>query len=320
VGDPRELERYGLRVEAPPGWHVRMTRATVEAATRPLGTLTTHPQLGPDDLSVRLFEQEPDLDYFPLSELEHTHSPGPPRAFTVGEFGQPDAQWAGDGPQNHSYVRRNFRVSGRFFDLFVEAGGQEPSATAVDQLNELIASLRVREGDFYPGSVQPPTFPSEPGWHVGSADGGEVRATDYAEAWAATVPYLNGPRDLPPARTLETLPPDGVLIWVGIGRDNRFPPTSEIRRGQPEIRLPLRLDDMKGGPGWEGQIRDISLYRLHGLVPDRYHVDVWVFFGRAEPSPEQRARAKQVLGSLVMPDWGPWELDGRGVVAAPGSA
>ncbi len=72
---------------------------------------------------------------------------------------------------------------------------------------------------------------------------------------------------------------------------------------------------MLGGPGWEGQVRDISLYRLHGLVPGSYHVDAWVSFGRAEPSAEQRTAAQAMLDALVMPDWGSWEVDGRGDVS-----
>ena len=151
---------------------------------------------------------------------------------------------------------------------------------------------------------------------MGAGGAGPVRASDYAEAWAATVPYLNGPRDLPPVRTLETLPADGVLLWVGLARDNRYPPTSELRRDQPRVGIPLRLGEMHGGVGWEGQVREISLYRLHGLVPGRYHVDAWVFFGDGEPTPEQRRRAQAMLDGLALPDSGPWELDGRGAVAS----
>ncbi len=309
----RALERYGIAVVVPEGWHARVTRGTVEAATVPLGERPAARRLGLDDLAVDVYEFEPVPGSFHGWEIDRTHSSGPPAPFRVEEFGPPDC--CDDNPGDRGFARRNFRVAGRYFDLFVESGSLQPTPERVAELNELLSTLEVQAGDFYPGRIAPPRFEATQGWHVGAADGGEVRATDYAEAWAATVPYLNEPRDLPPARTLETLPPDGVLLWVGVARDNRYPPTSEVRRGLPHIQLPLRLADMKGGPGWEGQVRDISLYRLHGLVPERYHVDAWVFFGRAEPSPEQRAGAQAMLDALVMPDWGPWELDGRGDVS-----
>lgn len=308
--EARALERYGIRITVPDGWHARLTRATVEAATLPVASARPRPALGEDDIVVRIFEFEPDPAYYSTAELERGYAEGPPRAFTADEFRPPD--FSGENAGDHGFARRNFVVAGRYFDLFAESGRAKPTAGAVSQLNDLLASLQVSAGDFYPGTIRPPRFPATPGWHVGSGDGGEVRASDYAEAWASTVPYRNGPRDLPPARTLETLPDDGILIWVGLARDNRYPPTSEVRRGVPRVELPLDLRRMQGGIGWEGQVRDISLYRLHGLADDRFHVDAWVFFGGGEPTGEQRALAQAMLDRLEIPDWGRWELDGRG--------
>jgi hypothetical protein len=183
-------------------------------------------------------------------------------------------------------------------------------------LNALVASLGVRAGEFYPGSIEPPRFAALDGWWVGSGGAGEVRANDVAQAWAATVPYRNEPWDLPPARTLETLQPDGILIWVGLARDSRFPPTAELRHGR-RVELPLTLAQTACNPGWEGQIRDdMSLCRLYGNVSGQYDVDLWVFFGVDEPSAEQRARTQVMLERLQLPDWGPWELDGRGEVVS----
>jgi hypothetical protein len=311
--DATRLERYGMRVAVPEGWHARMTRGTIEVATAALPS-SSPPHLRAPDIAVRLFEFEPDPASFTAAELEAAYSDGPPPPFQAEEF-RPSEEPSG-GVADHGYARRNFRFAGRLFDLFVESGTRPPSAEAVADLNELVASFEATRGDFYPGQVEPPRFAAADGWHVGAAGGGPVRTTDYAEAWAATVPYLNGPRDLPPQRTLETLRADGILIWVGLARDNRYPPTSEFRPHQPRVTVPLRLAEMQGGPGWEGQIRDISLYRLHGLVPERYHLDAWVFFGDREPTAEHKARAQALLDRLDLPDWGPWELDGRAEVVA----
>jgi hypothetical protein len=293
------LERYGVAVTPPAGWHARLTRATVEAET------------STGALIVRLFEYEPATEM--SLEIRRTHPPGQPSPFRAAEFGAPEL--GGDNPKGQGFARRNFSLAGRYFDLFVESASAVPSEDALAGLNKLIASLDVRPGDFYPGTIEPPRFAPADGWHPGFDGGGEVRATDHAAAWASTVPYRNGPRDLPPRDTLETLPADGILIWVGLARDNRFPPTVELRRRSPVLRVPLQVNAMQGGIGWEGQVRDISLYRLWGWIGEQYNIDLWVFYGRGEPTQEQRAAAQDALDRLQLPDWGSWEQDGRGVVA-----
>jgi hypothetical protein len=291
------LGRYGIAITLPTGWHARLTRATVEAETVE------------GDLLVRLFEYEPEPNF--LAEWKQTHPEGLPAPFTAAEFGPPEP---GTYNPRHGFARRNFSMAGRYFDLFVESAAAKPSAAAVAGLNELVGSLEVSAGDFYPGTIQPPRFAPADGWYSGSHGGGEVRATDHASAWASTVPYRNGPRDLPPRDTLETLPLDGILIWVGLARDNRFPPTGELRPTRPRLSVPLQVAETQGGFGWEGQVREISLYRLWGWVGGQYNVDLWIFYGRREPTPEQKARAQEALDRLDLPAWGSWELDGRGAV------
>jgi hypothetical protein len=306
---PATLERYGIALTLPPGWHGRLTRATVEAANAiiPGGTDVS---LGDADLLIRLFEFEPEPEY--LLQTLRTHPDGHPNPFSAAEFSQ--TELGGDHPKSPGFARRNFSIAGRYFDLFVESGAAKPSEDALARLNELVGSLEVRAGDFYPGTIEPPRFAPADGWHLGSFGGGEVRATDNAAAWASTVPYRNGPRDLPPRDTLETLPPDGILIWVGLARENRFPPTGELRARRPLVAVPLRLGQAQGGFGWEGQVRDISLYRLWGWVGEQYGIDLWIFYGRREPTAEQRASAQAALDRLDLPDWGSWELDGQGVI------
>jgi hypothetical protein len=302
------IERYGIRATIPEGWHARLTRGTLQAATVPLGPDVQHAALGRDDLVARLFE-DPDLPEF-AGEVEHTHPDGLPSPFTVGEFGPPES--GGNNPGGHGLARRNFRAGGRIFDLFVEAGAAQPPATAVDALNRLVASLEVRRGDFYPGTVGPPAFRPAAGWDVGASGGGDVEVADAAEAWASTVRYRDGPRDLPPSATLEALPADGIVIWVGVDRDNRFPP--DVPASARSVAVPLQLADASGPSSYEGDVRQTSVARLWGRVGDELDVDLWVFFGRPDPSADQRSRAQAMLDRLDLPDWGAWELDGRGAV------
>jgi hypothetical protein len=287
------LARYGIEVTPPVGWRARLTRATVEASIRS------------GELRMRMFEYEPEPDV--LDETRRTHPPGPPRPFRAGEFASPEL--GGDNPEGEGFARRNFSLAGRYFDLFAESVAAEPSEAAVDGLNELVSSLEVSPGDFYPGTIAPPRFEPADGWYAGFDGGGEVRATDHAFAWASTVPYRNGPRDAPPRETLETLPAGGIVVWAWLARDNRFPPTAEPRGKGPPLSLPIKVGRLRGGFGWEGQVGDVSLYRLWGWIGEQYTLDLWIFYGRREPTEEQQAQAQDALDRLRLPDWGSWELD-----------
>jgi hypothetical protein len=304
----RTIERYGIEATIPDGWHARLTRGTLEAATVPLGADVQHVALGPDDLVARLFE-DPSLPEF-AGEVQRTHPEGAPQPFSVGDFGPPEG--GGDNPGGHGWARRNFRLGGRIFDLFVEAGAPHPGATEVEALNRLVASLDVSAGDFYPGSVEPPSFAPSDGWDVGAAGGGDVDVGDYAEAWASTVPYEDAPHDLPPSKTLESLPADGIVIWVGIDRDNRFPPDAPA--SARSLSVPLQLADAGAPSAYEGDVGDTTVARLWGRAGAQFDVDLWVFFGRQDPPAGQRARAQAMLDRLRLPDWGAWEVDGRGTV------
>lgn len=81
------------------------------------------------------------------------------------------------------------------------------------------------------------------------------------------------------------------------------------------MSVPLQLRQTQGGYGWEGQVGDVSLYRLWGWVGEPYSVDLWIFYGRREPTAGQRTAAQDMLNGLVLPDWGSWELDGQGAGA-----
>jgi hypothetical protein len=94
------LERYGIRVAVPDGWHARLTRGTLVAATVPLSSPST-PEIGAADTLVRLFEFEPDPAYFPRVELDSAYSDGPPRPFRAEDFRGPEEP--SGGVADHGY-------------------------------------------------------------------------------------------------------------------------------------------------------------------------------------------------------------------------
>src|SRR5258708_28312835 len=74
-GVSRRADGNGITVTAPPGWHLRMLRGAVEAASLPLpkrsgsGTAELSHALGRDDLAVVLFEDTPDSQWSPPLEF-----------------------------------------------------------------------------------------------------------------------------------------------------------------------------------------------------------------------------------------------------------
>ena len=53
--------------------------------------------------------------------------------------------------------------------------------------------------------------------------------------------------------------------------------------------------------GWRDD--ELPLYRILGRFAGRYHLDLWVFYGRRHPSAAQRAAAQRELGGVRWPAW-----------------
>jgi hypothetical protein len=295
-------ERYGISLDVPEGWYGEITRGTVRLGTVPAGT-----RLGDGDVAVVLFEHE--LMPFELHQPASPNDDWPPR-FTQADIRDPDTRGAvdsGDAPG-----RRLVAVNGRRFNVFVESGSRSVSEQRLAELNEALAAIEVGRGDFYNGSAPPVEFPPRRGWHVvSSGPSPRYAGGEYTQSAAATIPYRNDANDLPPARTLEALPRDGILVWVGLTRDARFP-ASDWDRGEafePRRPPPYRLEDLERFYPWEGQVRDIPEYRLWAAAGDQYLVDLRIYFGQEHPTAAMRAEADAVLRGLSWPDWGPWELE-----------
>jgi hypothetical protein len=282
---------HGVSARLPPGWHGRAGHGFLEAATVPLapergyvGT-TTRAQLGRRGVLVTLYENTGAIG---INSVRR----GLPRPFRARDFGGPAL--GGSNPGRHRYAVRNFRVARRVFSLFAETGRAGPGRRLAE-LNRLAASLRVRSGDFYPGVVRPPRFARASGWHAGSTRPRPAEAVNQVEAWAATVPYLDEPNQMPPHKTLARLGPHDVAIWLLAYRDDRAPP-SRARR-QP----PFRLGSCSWG-GFEGAPQ-YPLCTIEGDRAGRYDIELRIFFGGAHPTRADRARAQAELDRLRLPVW-----------------
>jgi hypothetical protein len=258
--------RYGISLDVPDGTSAEVSRGMIRIST--------------GDLSVVLYEYEPQAP----GEATYFDDRWPVQLETA-DFRQ---LRPGTGSEDDA---RLVSVAGRFFSVFPEGDQSAAPTRQLEALNDALAAIEVEPGDFYPGWVQPVEFPKRPGWHVVSSGPTPRYAYgEYVQTAAATIPYRNGPNDLPPVRTLEALPRDGIVVWIGLTRDAHFSP-SRLGRDtafEPKSPPPYRLADLERVDGWEGQVRDIPDYR---------------------PTKTMLDEADAVLRELRLPDWGPWELE-----------
>jgi hypothetical protein len=268
-------------------------------------TRASRPIIEADGVVLAIYENEQQTS-LPLQATAYPALTTPLR-LSGSDFEPFDGVTDDSRTSGHGYARQLFAVSGRFFVLFAESGRPTPSVRLLSALNRLLGSLEVRAGDFFPGVVEPPRFGHHDGWSVGASEPVEASATgEFTTAWAATVPYRDEWNALPPHATLERLPRNGIVIWVGLSRSNRFPPHTG---GSPPLKPPFRLDVFERHSSWEGQVRDLPEYMLWGTVAGQYQVDLRVYFGRPDPTDAMLDEAQLTLEGLVLPDWGPWETE-----------
>jgi hypothetical protein len=306
--------RYGIAATLPAGWDGRLGRGALHAASFPLraGLSPWTPEAGKqmraDDVLVAVFEDEPRRSP-PLEVADYSELSGPLR-LDADDFAPFDGITEDSRATAHGYARRTFRVSGRFFVLFAEAGERVPSPSLLGALNKLLASFVVEPGDFFPGTAEPGRFSDRTGWFVGTSGEDEARAEgEFTTAWASTIPYADEWNALPPFETLRRLPREGIVIWLGLSRSNRFPPDRESDESFPARRPPFSLGEFEPRAGWEGQVRDLPEYILWGTVGRQYQVDLRVYFGWPNPTRAMLAETQAMLDGLELPDWGPWETE-----------
>jgi len=184
-----------------------------------------------------------------------------------------------------------FTLSGRRFALLPFPA--RPSPAALGAVNAALRSFTVKPGNYYGQRLPPARFPARPGWSVGARGGKLLAEGGQTVTWAATVPYRAPPLQIPPSRTLNRLPSDGVIILVSLSRDSalRIRPVNSLR-----IRPRLI------GNNFEGLPRGIGLYRA-AVRKTGYDLDLWLFFKTLHPSPRVIARAQTELNRLRLPVW-----------------
>ena len=288
----------GIALSLPSGWHARAGRGVIEAATRPLPPLgprvaaSLSKALGLNDLGILLYEDAA------TSPPPSIYRAGMPRPFTRSDFRRPPS--GGSNPGDHRFARRNLRVAGRFFDLFVETGARQPTPSGLAGLNQLVRSLRVEPGDFYPGTVAPARFAASPGWHVRTSPRVALAPETWSIAIAATASYRDALDAFPPHATLARLPADGVIVYLDLLASNRDPP---LAGGPPPEALPaeyLRCGSFEGVPD------RYAVCPVHAVRRGEYTIDGWVVYGRARPTGAQRAGTRAELARLELPAWPRW--------------
>ena len=277
----------GVSIVVPEGWQADVARGRIQIQDY---AGTGDPAVGQVQAFLREYSQALAAgDGFPYPELAG------PLTIQPGEY--PSVQFAQDATQGPGITgaARFFTASGRRFELFARYGGDPPAAAAGAGLNDILATLRVQPGDFYPGTLDPPAFSPAQGWYIGG-DGptGARPEGDQLCAWASTIPYRD-PQNCPiAAYTIDALPPDGMVISANAYRNWSLP------HGQlPET---LTLPGQLGSPG-EGGRRSLD---IQGIAPGGYYVEISVNVAAdATLTPAMRNQAQAMVDSLHLPTWPP---------------
>jgi hypothetical protein len=151
-----------------------------------------------------------------------------------------------------------------------------------------------------PETYLPPTLSELPGWTTSSTGPVDIESSDVPATVAATIPLAD--EDSPagiPIETLKLLPPDGIVIYVGIVLPEQAPATPNTVFFTRT--LPLLVSDADVQPNWEGQASpNVPQYMIVAVVNEQY-VEARVFFGRLDPRPQQLMNAQAELATLSVP-------------------
>ncbi len=258
--------RYGITTTLPPGWHGRLGRGVLAAATVPVANGRScwgrcRPPAA-DDVYVFLFENSRENRSPPTDGREFPDASRPVR-LGADDFESFDGITEDSRALGHAFARRTFQLSGRLFSLFVETGSWPLSDEAVADANQLLALLKVESGDFYSGTVEPARFqPRNAGTSARAARTRRTPTGNSSPRGRRRFPTPTNGTRWTPFETLEQLPRDGIFIWVGLTHHNRLSPSS------PEdscCRLGARVElgELDRRRSWEGQADpDIPEYVL----------------------------------------------------------
>jgi hypothetical protein len=221
--------------------------------------------------------------------------PARPSRFALAQSARSEAeQCAGSHPAFTSHLFE-FRDHGRAFHVLVAIGTAAPQARVREAL-AILDSLRIRPAPF-DARLHAARFPDATGWRTRiSGPAHEGACLRQRISWASTVPFTDHAKNLPPHTMVQHLPPDGIIMAVTQWADRCRPV-----KGLPALRPPLRLKHATRMqfPGPRGD--ELPLYRVMGSFAGRYEVDLWVFYGRRNPTGAQRAAAQLELYGVRWP-------------------
>jgi hypothetical protein len=213
LGAVSAIDRFGMHLALPEGWEGRAfqqgdARYVLLANFRmPEDTTASselRDRLGPGQVTVFLQDL---TETCPCGGFETIDLPVAVARSNMTSFeGVPDG---------HAFARRTFVVSGRWFDLWVEFGSRPAPEPLLEEVNDVLNTLRVEPGT---------------GW-VGHQDHDDSVTVFTPDTWTwreDPVPTLGEPRilfaagtwnfppggDCGPQPALEELPPDGALLWL----------------------------------------------------------------------------------------------------------
>jgi hypothetical protein len=295
----------GLRFALPAGWHLAarsLTPALVnprEVLTAGTGRLAGTGANGCNHMPTGALKAMRATDVLVTVQERNggvAAFPGRPAHFDILAAGASEADaCAGPGAAFRSHWFE-FRQAGRGFHVLVAVGRSAPMAR-VRQAAALLDSLRLDQATF-DADLAAARFPAAGPWRtrVSGPSNESARCLRQRISWASTAPFADGARALPPHHMIEVLAPDGIVIAVIQSHDR-----CHRSRGLPALHPPLTLYGATR-MGFEGpRGGELPLYRVLGRFPDRYGVDVWVFFGRPRPTAAQWAAAELELGRVRWP-------------------
>jgi len=160
-------------------------------------------------------------------------------------------------------------------------------------------------------STPVPAFTPEPGWTTVETED-QLPAPNKPDpiAWAANVPF--DAQDLVtawPHPPLQNLPPDGIVISV-IG-----PSEGPFDKQERIVTPPYRVEDMffwssadaaahaaSTADNYQGQpAPNVSYYWISAPTGSNQGIDISVWMGRNDPTPEMKAAADEELARLTLP-------------------
>ncbi len=148
-------------------------------------------------------------------------------------------------------------------------------------------------------STPVPTFTPTIGWNTVETNNREAGTDQLDLAWAANVPFA--PQDTQadwPTATLESLPAGAIVIvvvgpWAYTGGEQI-----------PQLELPVRIEnlDFERANWWEGQpAPNVSGYHISAHINAQEIVNVFVWMGSDDPTPQLKAAADEELARLMLP-------------------